>query len=72
MRERETLKDAASVTAPGREPPPVPGLALVFSVCQALSLALPVSAHQEVGRTSLEAGRTDERERVLRRAQRGY
>jgi DNA-binding NtrC family response regulator len=61
MRQRETLKDTSTGTAPGREPTPVPGLVLVFSVCQALSKAVPLTETREVGRTLLPELEDDER-----------
>jgi transcriptional regulator with GAF, ATPase, and Fis domain len=61
VRERETLKDAGGVTTSGREPLPVPGLVLVFSVCQALSLAIPAGAQAELGRTLVRELEEDER-----------
>jgi transcriptional regulator with GAF, ATPase, and Fis domain len=61
VRERETLKDAGGVTTSGRESPPVPGLVLVFSVCQALSLAIPAGAQAELGRTLVKELEEDER-----------
>jgi transcriptional regulator of acetoin/glycerol metabolism len=63
MNERETLKDLSEATgSEDAAAPPVPGLALVWSVDRPLSLALPLgAAGLEIGRTLVLDIHGDER-----------